>query len=79
MRRASAEVGGVPFDMFEESQMPHDALVSRCRREKRDQVAARTGKGTRFTKLDFIDLVLSKARNETFQANQSRPWTTAVP
>jgi hypothetical protein len=59
--------------------MPHDAHVSRCRREKRDRVAAMTGARARFTKLDFIDLVLSKARAETSsRTNQAHPCIAAV-
>jgi len=51
---------GVAFNLFEDSQQPWCAQAWRGRREKRDREAAATGKAPRFTKLDFIALVLSK-------------------
>jgi len=59
--RVSAQVDGLPFDMWEESQRPWGAHEAREQREQHDEMAASRGKCPRFTKLDFINLVLSKA------------------
>ena len=51
---------GEALDMFAESQEPYHAKAAVGRRQKKDMKAAQEGKSVRFTKFDFISIVLDK-------------------
>ena len=73
---------GLPLDLFEESQQPFCATAWRARREKRDRQAAANSKDERFTKLDFISLVLSKglaSQHAVLRYVQARRAIIATP